>query len=1014
MLRIFTYYSNEISSFFIRSMKSVALTIKHTEDMSLIIIAENDPPSKTVKALRSMFDEVTVVQPKLFLFDRESSPTTIPNVNFLETLLLYPDYNRLYVDPRLFMVNSFPFPIDSSLFFKQHMGSISTKLAYLKADRQLANTFSTLTNRSGYKTVTDQSFTYFISNNYLIKKQLFDKQIISAKLFENSGLKSLPTESVVAIDISDLSLTSANSKIMSSIDKLESASRPIFLSGILRRKKEKSDKRTESIIIEKEQFVPYQKEVPVIHKRSRVSINLILEMAKKADSNRKVVSEFKDPRKLTVIIPVYKNASVLATCLHSLVESTSDNFNLLIINDSPFDFGVEELGLAFNEMFYSKYSNSEYVFLTNSENLGFIKTVNRGLSIAKGDVILLNSDTEVCSGWTERMLNYKSIAKVASVTPISNSASQCSFPVPHKNQSHYNGLSPSLIDRVCSRLPMEASHEAPTGVGFCMLMTKEAIHDIGHFDENNFKIGYGEENDWCWRAVLKGYVNIIAPNVYVAHEHGTSFAEVKGLSAIRDKNKQALVKKYPNYFSIIYEHDNKHLLEPIYKFLKYAIDFEYHSPVKKPTKLILGEKDAVEQREPVYSEINLRISDLSFELSANEFQKGKTAYFNRTANSLKIILALIDPNLIEICDQKYLQIPEIQEFISEFNKKSVKTTSSVVVELPAYDKSMESGGITRMKRLVFELPRYISTSGGVRESLKFLDKFPTVFDVSVRFQRIAERVPAEFKNWTVGLPDSTFPACDVCITYSDNPYLSELVSLPQVKKVMLYMLSYGMAIDRERKNVLTPNVTVMCSTKKLEKEISKESVKVHRVGFALDFADMYDDPVVTRHNYLAIMYHPSKEKRYSTAVIVANEMYRLGLIDGVVSFGTDVNYSNSVKPNGLVKHVSNANRDQVREIFNSCKCFLMPSITEGLNLTPIESTLCGCPAVICDGAVDELFFHKQTCFIAEKDNIADLVSLTSMALTDFDKYSSKFKEEMLSVVSTYTWDKVVKNIIDLI
>jgi len=1008
---VFTYYANSVSSFFVRSMKSLSSVLQSTVDINLVIITDETVPTKTITTLTPLFGDLSVVPPKLFLPERTDSKESVPNVNFLEVLLLYPDYDRLYVDPNLFLMNSIPFPKENSMFFKQHTGALSTKLAYLKAGPQFSTAFSSITNRSGYKTITDQSFTYIVSNNFLIKKQLFDKQIVSGRLFETSGVRDLSTSSVVAIDLSEVLKAGSNTKVWSTVEKIEATQRPIVLTGIKKRKPattQLTPLKTANSIVFQRQIVDLSR---TIQKRDRLTLEKIFGLASSTKKKRQSIFEFSDPSKLTVIVPVYKNANLTADCLQSIVDSTSDNFNLLVINDSPMDQEIERLGTDFREMFEAKFSKSEYVFLTNEENMGFIRTVNRGLHISEGDVILLNSDTVVSPGWVDRLLAYKSLGKVASVTPLSNSASQCSFPIQKQTQPHYNNLHPNLIDRVFSRLPIENYHEAPTGVGFCMLMTREALTAIGYFDQINFKVGYGEENDWCWRAVNAGFVNIIAPNIYVAHEHGASFADVKNLPEIRLKNKQALVAKYPNYFSIISDYYNKRLLEPVYQWLKYALDFEYSRPVKKPVKLVLGEKDLPLSDSTAYSEVSLKISDLSFQLTANDFLIDKTTIFARTANSIKAIVSLLDPTLIEAADQEYLEIPEIKEILTKFEGAPVEQT--VIVEIPYHDDSL-SGGIARMERLVFELPRYLSTSGGVRESLKFLNKFPSNFSVSARFQRIIQQVPETLTNWTVGLPDQTFPACEACITYSDTPYLEELTKLPQVKKVLIYMLSYGMAIERERKNVHTPGVTVMCSTKKLEKVISAEGVKVNRVGFALDMTEMYVDNKIERKNYVAIMYHANSDKRYDLAVAVANDLYLRKKIDGVITFGGTVGYEHAQKPLGLVKHYSLANRDEIREIFNTCKCYIMPSVSEGLNLSPIESTLCGCPAVICDGAIDELFFDGKTCFVAIPESVTSILSKTETILSNFDKYSTKFRKELKPIVDSYNWETVVKNIMNLL
>jgi glycosyltransferase involved in cell wall biosynthesis len=333
--------------------------------------------------------------------------------------------------------------------------------------------------------------------------------------------------------------------------------------------------------------------------------------------------------------------------------------------------------------------------------------------------------------------------------------------------------------------------------------------------------------------------------------------------------------------------------------------------------------------------------------------------------------------------------------------------NTIAVEIPYYD-DIASGGINRMLKLVMELPHCNPTSGGVRENLKLGVAFSS--DIIVRFQKIVDGYPQIQNKWSVGLPDNTFPPCSICITYSDNPYLSELVALPQIGRVFIYMLSYGMAIERERKNIHMPNVTVLCSTKKLERAISAEGVKVHRIGFGLDLKEMYMEKSKSRKNYLAILYAPSEEKRYSTAVSVADYLYDNKKIDGVLTFGTKYEYDKHLHPKGLIKHYMDASRDDVREIFNTCKCFLMPSISEGLNLTPIESTLCGCPAVLCDGAIDEIFFNEKNCFIAKPDDEKMMIDMLLKIMSNYEYYSQTFFKETKKIVNKYTWKEVVNNL----
>jgi len=306
--------------------------------------------------------------------------------------------------------------------------------------------------------------------------------------------------------------------------------------------------------------------------------------------------------------------------------------------------------------------------------------------------------------------------------------------------------------------------------------------------------------------------------------------------------------------------------------------------------------------------------------------------------------------------------------------------------------------------LIFELPFYSSFVGGITETIKLAERL----GASVRFQRKAQspiNIPVPY---TIGMSNRTFPECDVCITYSDNPYLNALVYLPQVHKVFVYMMSYGMSYKNERHNALHHKVTCLCTTEKIEQAIIADGGNPIRVGFALDMDDMIDLKD-KRGNFLAIMYHDMPSKRYDLAVKVADELFANGIIEGVITFGCLLGYDKHKEPDGLVAFYPDAKRETVIEIFNNCKCFLMPSVSEGLSLTPIEATLCGCVSVICDGAIGEIFFGDN-CIIAMPDDFVDISTCVTDAMTNFDAYSETFKTNMQSVVKNYTWNELLSKI----
>ena len=183
--------------------------------------------------------------------------------------------------------------------------------------------------------------------------------------------------------------------------------------------------------------------------------------------------------------------------------------------------------------------------LHNERNRGFVKTVNRGLRRTRGHVVLLNTDVELPQGWLERLMQpIFQFETVASVTPFSNCATIFSFPEMGDN-ALYRNLSVHELDgyfrAVAPRYTL-----VPTGVGFCMGMSRRALDAVGLLDEELFEKGYGEENDWCQRAIKAGFVNVHAENLFVYHKHGGSFLPEEKRRLI-EEHTALLTARHPNY-----------------------------------------------------------------------------------------------------------------------------------------------------------------------------------------------------------------------------------------------------------------------------------------------------------------------------------------------------------------------------------------------------------------------------------------------------------------------------------
>ncbi len=237
-----------------------------------------------------------------------------------------------------------------------------------------------------------------------------------------------------------------------------------------------------------------------------------------------------------IIIPVYNAFDCLAPCIESILKYTDLKTNhLILIDDKSPDARVLPLLES-----YAKQHPDQITLLKNSENLGFVKTVNRGMQFSKHDVLLLNSDTEVTENWLAKIQTCAySDSSIATVTPLSNCATLASVPRLFARNELPKDCSLSEMANLVESCSLKKYPSLPTAHGFCMFIKREALNKVGFFDEEAFGKGYGEENDFSFRCINFGYRNALCDDTYILHKESQSF-----LSDKKD-NGAALAKKHP-------------------------------------------------------------------------------------------------------------------------------------------------------------------------------------------------------------------------------------------------------------------------------------------------------------------------------------------------------------------------------------------------------------------------------------------------------------------------------------
>lgn len=244
--------------------------------------------------------------------------------------------------------------------------------------------------------------------------------------------------------------------------------------------------------------------------------------------------------KCDVIIPIYNAYDCLKPCIDSVIKNTDLSENrIILINDKSPDERVLPL--------LKKYHNGKnIILLENEENLGFVKTVNKGMKYSKNDVLLLNSDTEVPSEWLAKIKACAySEPNVATVTPLSNNATLVSVPNLLVRNELPDGYNIEKYSKLIDKVSKHEYPELPTAHGFCMYIRREALDKLGYFDDDTFGKGYGEENDFSYRCLDYGYKNLLCDDTIIYHKESQSFSSAK--EELKKHNGALLRKRYPNY-----------------------------------------------------------------------------------------------------------------------------------------------------------------------------------------------------------------------------------------------------------------------------------------------------------------------------------------------------------------------------------------------------------------------------------------------------------------------------------
>ena len=233
-------------------------------------------------------------------------------------------------------------------------------------------------------------------------------------------------------------------------------------------------------------------------------------------------------RAVDIVVCVHNAFEDVRACLDSVLATRNPEKHRLILLDDGSDVTTAEFLASVSD----ETPNCDLYRYEVAQ--GYTRAANRGLAESTGElVILLNSDTIVTDRWVEKLCDAVFTTPGAGIVgPLSNAASRQSIPEYRstENQTAINPLppdhTPEDMNAHCEEWTVE--HVLPLSPlvhGFCLGITRQVIDRIGLMDEVNFPKGYGEEDDYCFRATEAGFLLVLATHTYIYHAKSRSYTD---------------------------------------------------------------------------------------------------------------------------------------------------------------------------------------------------------------------------------------------------------------------------------------------------------------------------------------------------------------------------------------------------------------------------------------------------------------------------------------------------------
>ncbi len=254
---------------------------------------------------------------------------------------------------------------------------------------------------------------------------------------------------------------------------------------------------------------------------------------------------------ISIIVVSFNTKQLLLDCLASIFETIKEiSFEVWVVDNNSTDGTLEAIR--------EKYPALNII--KNKENLGFAAANNQAFRQMDGQyALLLNTDTVLTSGAVKDLYDFME---------ANPEAGMACGQLLNQDGSKQNSIAnfPTLLSLLCNetvlrilmpkRFPSKRrEYESPLRVdsciGACLIVRKEAMDDIGLFDERYFF--FLEETDWAYRMRLGGWLVCFVPTAKIFHAQGKTVGSSSASRIMFYRSRYIFFKKWhPHSYTLFY------------------------------------------------------------------------------------------------------------------------------------------------------------------------------------------------------------------------------------------------------------------------------------------------------------------------------------------------------------------------------------------------------------------------------------------------------------------------------